>query len=91
MITKPLTFAGKALELNYATSAAGSLRVEIQDAVGNPLPGYGLGDSENVVGDNVERVVHWNNKSDLQMLAGHPIRLRFVLQDADLYALRFRP
>ena len=91
MITKPLTFAGKALELNYATSAAGSLRVEIQDAVGNPLPGYGLGDSENFVGDNVERVVHWNNKSDLQMLAGHPIRLRFVLQDADLYALRFRP
>jgi hypothetical protein len=30
-ITRPLTFAGKALVLSYSTSAAGSVQVEIQD------------------------------------------------------------
>lgn len=52
-VTRPLTFQGKSLTLNYATGAAGSLRVEVQDA------------------------------------AGRPVRLRFVLWDADVYAFRF--
>jgi hypothetical protein len=28
--------------------------------------------------------------SDVSKLAGRPIRLRLVIQDADLYSLRFR-
>lgn len=34
LITKPFTFQGKKLELNFATSAAGHLRVELQDESG---------------------------------------------------------
>ena len=34
LITKPLVFAGENLILNYTTSAAGSIRLEIQDAQG---------------------------------------------------------
>jgi hypothetical protein len=33
--TKPLRFEGSELELNFATSAAGSVRVEIQDEHGS--------------------------------------------------------
>ena len=33
-ITKPITFEGDKLSVNFSTSAAGSLRVEIQDAAG---------------------------------------------------------
>ena len=38
MLTKPLKFAGGQLLLNFSTSAAGGIRVEIQDADGKPSP-----------------------------------------------------
>jgi len=43
--TKPLTFAGSELVMNYSTSAVGSVRVEIQDQEGNPIPGFTLAGS----------------------------------------------
>jgi hypothetical protein len=33
--------------------------------------------------------VKWKAKGDLKSLAGKPIRLRFVLREADIYAFRF--
>jgi hypothetical protein len=91
LITKPLTFSGRALEINYATSAAGGIRAEIQDASGNPISGFTLAECPEIVGDEIERVVAWKGGSNLTALAGRPIRLRFVAHDADLYSLRFRP
>jgi hypothetical protein len=89
MLTKPLTFAGKALEINYRTSAAGSVRVEIQDADGHPFPGFAAADCPEIIGDQIDRIVTWSG-SDLAALAGRPVRLRFELRDADLYSIRFR-
>jgi N-acetylneuraminic acid mutarotase len=91
MVTRPLVFAGGALEINFATSAAGSVRVEIQDAAGRPIPGFALGDCPELIGDEIGRVVAWNQGSDVSKLAGQPIRLRFAMKEADLYALRFQP
>ena len=34
--------------------------------------------------------VRWREGADLGALAGRPVRLRFVLREADLYAFRFR-
>ncbi len=97
MVTKPLTFQGDNLFLNFATSAAGSIRLEIQDTKGNPLPGFALEDSPLVWGDEIEHTVRWKRNhakatSDkpLAGIVGKPIRLRFVMKDADLYSLRFR-
>ena len=91
MLTRPLTFTGRNLVINFATSAAGSVRVEIQDATGQPLPGFGLDDAIEIVGDEIARTVSWNNGADLSRLAGQTVRLRFVMRDADLYAVRFTP
>ncbi|MBT4816291.1 MAG: hypothetical protein HN742_22750 [Lentisphaerae bacterium] len=91
MLTKPLTFGGERLTVNFATSAAGSLRVEIQDAQGIPIPGYTLDEAVEQVGNTIERAVSWTAGSDVSGLEGKPVRLRFVLKDADLYALRFGP
>ena len=44
LITKPLKFEGSQLEINYSTSAAGGLKVEIQDEKGQPLEGFSLKD-----------------------------------------------
>ena len=90
MVTRLFTFSGRELLLNYSTSAAGSVRVEIQGPAGEVIPGYALKDSQEIVGDEIDRVVAWDKGSDVSSLAGKPIRLRFVMKDADLYAIRFR-
>jgi len=90
LVTKPLRFAGGQLELNYSTSAPGGIRVEIQDASGTPIPGFTLAESKEIVGDEIARVVAWNSGADLKRLSGQPVRLRFVMRDADIYGLRFQ-
>ena len=89
LLTKPLTFTGNKLTLNFATSAAGDVRVELQEASGKPLPGFTLDDCPPVFGDAIERVVKWKHGGDVSPLAGKPVRLRFALKDADLYSLKF--
>ena len=90
LLTKPLSFSGKELILNYSTSAAGSLRIEIQDANGAPLSGLRLDDCPAIIGDEIERHVEWKQKTDLGALQGKPVRLRFVMTECDLYSFRFR-
>lgn len=89
LVTKPLTFSGSKLLLNFASSAAGGIQVEIQGLTGKPMPGYALRDCVPVFGDSLERAVSWKNGADVSKLAGQAVRLRFVIKDADLYALRF--
>jgi len=90
LITKPLRFRGANLFLNFSTSAAGSVRVEIQDPDGRDLPGFALDDCPTVFGDAIERRTLWKPGGDLTSLAGRPVRLRFALSDADLYAFQFK-
>jgi hypothetical protein len=89
LVTKPISFTGKTLRLNFATSAAGSLRVELQDEQGKPLPGFSLDDCEEIFGDTLDRSVQWKPKADLSPLIGQAVRVRFVLKDADLYSFQF--
>ncbi len=89
MLTHPLKFSGSRLEINYSTSAAGGLRVEIQDAQGQPIPGFSLAECPEILGDEIQRIVSWEVGSDVSSLAGKTVRLRFVMKDADLYSIRF--
>ena len=49
--------------------AAGSLRCEIQDAEGTPIPGFTLADSDELYGDSLERSLSWNGSCELKSLA----------------------
>ena len=89
LLTRVLRFEGSKLKLNFATSAAGTLKLEIQDAKGHPIPGYSLQEADETFGDEIDRTVSWNGSTDVSRLAGKPVRLRFTLQDADLYAFQF--
>jgi hypothetical protein len=84
LITKPFKFSGNNLELNFETSAAGHLRVEIQDENGVPLA-----ESPEMIGDDVARTITWSGRENVGNLAGKTVRLRFDMKDADLYSLRF--
>ena len=87
--TRPFTFEGNQLELNYSTSAVGSVKVEIQDYKGNAIPGFSLADCPKMFADLIDGKVTWDNEGDLSSLSGKPIRLRFSLMDADIYAFKF--
>jgi hypothetical protein len=63
--------------------------VEIQDAAGTPVFGFTLEDGSEIIGDEIDRIVAWKQGSDVSRLAGRPVRLRFVMKDADLFSLRF--
>ena len=89
VLTRPLLFSGNKLLINYSTGAAGSVRVEVQDRDGVPIPGYTIEDAEEMFGDSLEQPVLWRHGFDVGSLQGKPVKLRFVLADADLYSLRF--
>ncbi len=89
-VSKPLTFSGRTLTLNFATSAAGGIRVELLGANGQPLPGFSLAECDELFGDTISRTVTWADRDDLSALAGRHLQLRMVLSDADLYSLKFQ-
>jgi N-acetylneuraminic acid mutarotase len=77
--TKPLTFTGSRLMLNYATSAAGSVQIDVLDETGKILATM-----PELYGDELEAKV-----LNVSAFKDQSIRLRVKLKDADLYALRF--
>lgn len=90
MTTLPLKFTGKELVLNYSTSAGGNVKVEIQNADGQAVPNFALADCQGLVGDSIEQAMSWKGGADVSSLAGKPVRLRFVMQEADVFALQFK-
>jgi len=96
--TKPIAFAGTAasgqpeaaLYLNVSTSAAGSVRCAILDEASAIIPGYAVKDCDEIYGDAIERPVTWHGNAELKPFAGRPVRLRFVMKDADIYARQFK-
>lgn len=87
LLTKPFTFDGARLTLNIASK--GATRVEVQDAGGKALPGFTLADASPIIGDSIEHTVMWKSGSELRKLAGRPVRLKFELKDADVFAMKF--
>ncbi len=89
LITKPLIFTGKNLQVNYKVREGGSLRVEIMDENGKVLKDFRLDDCEPLTGDSTKAVVQWKGNSDL---TGAPsdecVRFRFVLKNADLFSFK---
>jgi len=54
------------------------------------LPGFGIEDCDELFGDTLDRSVTWKGRNDVSALIGQPVRIRFVLRDADLFAFQFR-
>ena len=90
LLTRPIVFSGSSLDVNLSTSAAGSLRVELQRLDGTPIPTFTLEDCPPIYADEIEQSVDWRGDADLATVADQPIRLRFVMAECDLYSFRFR-
>jgi Carbohydrate binding domain len=69
-------------------NASGTVRVEVLDATGRPIPGYGLQDSVPVRGDNLDAVATWRGADHLPSgVAGLRLRLQ-VTGDVYSYAIK---
>ena len=88
-ITKSVIFEGDSLIINFSTSAAGFVKVELQDTEGKPIEGFELDKSKEIIGNEIEKVVTWKDNPDLKKLNGKPVRIRFVMKDSDLYSFKF--
>ena len=82
MTTRLLDSAQGSLAVNYA-APHGSLRVEVLDAQGEVMPGCGREDCDPLTGDSVNQAVTWGR---VRALPAGPLRLRFILRNASLYA-----
>ena len=95
--TWPIVFKGTKLALNVnakrildpATQDYG-VRVEITDPMNQVLPGYSYRDCDPIREDNVRCPVTWKGNPDVGHLAGKPIKLRFYMSFASLYAFQFQ-
>ncbi len=79
--THPLVPEGDTLFLN-ANVSSGKLTIEVLDAQGSEIPGYGKCTISKKDGVNIPVV--WNNSKKLP--AGTPIKLRFHIQQGDLFS-----
>ena len=93
VVTKPMIFESKTLTLNMSTSAGGYLSVELLNPDGTPIPGFSGKDTYKLFGDNINlKTIFKRDKeatSDLSSLSGKPVRIRFNLCEARLYAMQF--
>jgi len=88
LLTKPFTYTGEQLRLNYSSSAAGGIRVALEPASGDAT-GQSLEDCPVMFGDHIDQPVSWKEGNPVKSLQGKPVRLRIELKDADLYAFQF--
>lgn len=85
VVTKPFTFTGGTLHLNTAVAAGGSVKVEVLPATGTtPIANFTATQANTVTGDQLDATASWGQA--LSTLAGQQIRLRFLIDDADLYS-----
>jgi hypothetical protein len=87
--TTPFRPEGPTLTVN-AAAATGEVRVEVLAADGSPLPGFSGAEAAVLRGDGLDQAVTWAAHADLASLGGRPIRLRFQLRAATVYAFTVR-
>jgi hypothetical protein len=88
--TPPIVFTGSKLILNVDTSATGNVRVGILDEKGSAIEGFAPGQCDIIhTANEINRRVSWGGKADMGKLAGKPVRIKFLVRNADLYAFQF--
>ncbi len=89
LTTRPVRFAGKHLFVN-ADAAGGELTAEVLDERGRALLGLARADCVGACADRTLQGVSWKS-GDLGSAAGRPVRFRFHLKSARLFAFWVSP
>ena len=81
VVTKPFVFKGSKLSINFATSAAGYIKIKLSGE-DNELV------SMEMFGDSLDRTVVFDN-GEAVSLSGKPITMEIIMSDADIYSFKF--
>lgn len=90
MFTKQLVFEGDSLRIN-TDCQFGFVEVELLDPQFKPYEGFSAHLCDPVVGpaDQIWHTVRWQGNSDVRVLWNKPVRIRFGLREARIYAFQF--
>lgn len=72
--------------INARTSSDGHITAELLDLEHNVLPGFSARDCIPFIGDAVRHTLRWRTKQLPEGQANTALKIRFVLQNADLYS-----
>lgn len=89
-LLKPIRFSGDSLLLNYRCREGGTVKVEVCDESGSPVRGLSRDDCELLTGDFINHTLTWKSSDALQAVAGKSVRLKLILNKADVFALQFQ-
>ncbi len=84
---------GRQLLLNFRTAPDGWIKVEIVRTIHTPPrpveahPGFSLAEADPLTGDSISEAARWRGRSDLAVLAGESVGLRFHLYKAKLFSV----
>lgn len=82
--TKPFTFDGSVLKINFKTSARGYIQIKFLDNFNNPIEGFV---SCEHFGDTTSRVIDFDKP--LSELNGREVKMEFIMSDAELFSITF--
>ncbi len=86
VITKSFEFEGTDLRVNV-DAGKGSVRLEVLDKQGQPIPGFTRDQANPITGDQLRATVTWEARLGVSELRGRRIKLRLFLQNAHLYSI----
>ncbi len=87
--TPLLKFSGQYFFVN--ANVTGSLLVELLDEEGKVIDGFAKADCAAVKGDGTKLRVEWKDNPTLASLEGKNIKIKFYLDDGDIYAFWISP
>lgn len=89
LLTRPLVFSGAHFFVN--ADCAGDLRVAVVDRDGRAIEPFTAERCVPVRTNGTRQRVTWSDGATLAKLAGHPVRLRFLLNNSRLYSFWVSP
>lgn len=95
LVTRPFVWPGGPLHVNASViggAGNGALYTEVLSPSLEPIDSLTRGDADPVRGDGVRQVQHWKGDAGaLERVTGHSIRLKFYLENIDLFSFRAGP
>lgn len=88
LTTKAMNVGGAELLLN-ADASKGSIKAELLDANGTPIPGYTKDDFNTITSDSVEHRLTWGDSANVTALAGQAVSLKLYSENSEIYSFRF--
>jgi hypothetical protein len=86
LLTRPFALHAPEIYVN-ANASQGEASVEVQEAGGGPIDGFGLSDCLPLREDDIAQRVSFSPDADMSRIIRRPIRLRVRARDAELYSV----